>query len=833
MLKKLVWLLLLFPLFAVAQAHEFPPIDIVLSNPAGTACTGTGLERYQSGLYVCQGGLWTNISAAFLSPALSQIGIENPFDGFVDPWGGAIGASNQQLTGPPVGAAIGQALDQRFGVPLWMFNNSSALTNRTSYWPSFVMNYTGQGMTGTYNNPAGALNAQFNAWTGANNFYNDKTELSALNVILQKFSEGQAGAGMSYNAQGVGSGDLVGLTINQLTRGGFTQSDEGSELTRWFNFQSTEVFTGTISSTSVASNGVTTLGTSSQVYTNMLGGNLQMLITTPSKVYNTGYISNIATVGGNIQLTCSGCTLDSTFGTSFQTTLSAAIANPGSTNSFPQSNVVVTIPSGASNFTVGTNACIWDYDWECEKITANNGSTTVTLARVTRSHPSGAWFTTGGLGVGYGVELEYDRVIPGGLVLSGADAPAWTQTLRQVYPIMENLSGNKMVLFLGYNQFPGTGGAYTGRAYMSLGAITGTSCTPTIAGGQVTSVAIGFSGGNAQNLPQITFSGSWTTPPSAYVNNSFGATMINNGSGVTSATCTVAAVNPFDIYPMAKTLSTYNTSTSTVDGNNITTEPFPVATAINDTLEQPDSHQQHVPLEGPSDANQMFPTLSNEARSIRNIGGGGLMQGGDILLDMASDSNPLLYAGYPLATPGIGGQGQLTTANMMLARSGPWRHYFEISLPPFAPGAGYFPSVIYENCGIACSNWTSLHYLFGLQGATQTNGITYIPATDTIGIVAKNFNLNGTNVNLPLLGTTASIGGSALAVGASATGTATITGATTSMVCTAQPSDGTNMWSSSFVVGCTVTAANTATVNVMAIVAGTPTAKTYNVRVIQ
>ena len=92
--------------------------------------------------------------------------------------------------------------------------------------------------------------------------------------------------------------------------------------------------------------------------------------------------------------------------------------------------------------------------------------------------------------------------------------------------------------------------------------------------------------------------------------------------------------------------------------------------------------------------------------------------------------------------------------------------------------------------------------------------------------------LNFTPAPLILSGTTGSIGGSILAVGASASGTATVTGATVGMVCTAQPSDGTNIYALGANIGCTVTATNTVTVNVVAIVALTPVAKTYSVRVV-
>jgi hypothetical protein len=84
--------------------------------------------------------------------------------------------------------------------------------------------------------------------------------------------------------------------------------------------------------------------------------------------------------------------------------------------------------------------------------------------------------------------------------------------------------------------------------------------------------------------------------------------------------------------------------------------------------------------------------------------------------------------------------------------------------------------------------------------------------------------------NLPLTGTTGSIGGSALAVGACTSGTVNVTGATTSMTAVATPvtypGDG-MLWRPY------VSAAGVVTVKVCAYVAGTPTASAYNVRVIQ
>lgn len=91
---------------------------------------------------------------------------------------------------------------------------------------------------------------------------------------------------------------------------------------------------------------------------------------------------------------------------------------------------------------------------------------------------------------------------------------------------------------------------------------------------------------------------------------------------------------------------------------------------------------------------------------------------------------------------------------------------------------------------------------------------------------------SSTNPTAYLSGTTASMGGSLLTLGgASTSGTATVTGATIGMPCTAQPSDGTNMWVLGVAVGCTVTSSNTVTVNLNSLLTVTPAAKTYSVRV--
>jgi hypothetical protein len=79
-------------------------------------------------------------------------------------------------------------------------------------------------------------------------------------------------------------------------------------------------------------------------------------------------------------------------------------------------------------------------------------------------------------------------------------------------------------------------------------------------------------------------------------------------------------------------------------------------------------------------------------------------------------------------------------------------------------------------------------------------------------------------------GATGTITGTLLAVGGCDSGTATVTGATAGMPVSVSTTDGT-LQTGSFFVAASVTAANTVTVQVCAVAAGTPASKAYNVKV--
>jgi hypothetical protein len=82
-----------------------------------------------------------------------------------------------------------------------------------------------------------------------------------------------------------------------------------------------------------------------------------------------------------------------------------------------------------------------------------------------------------------------------------------------------------------------------------------------------------------------------------------------------------------------------------------------------------------------------------------------------------------------------------------------------------------------------------------------------------------------------ILGSTASFGGAALLLGGNVTADAAVAGATVGSNCVATRADGTFL-AVGLIIDCKVNTAGIATVRISAVLAGTPTAGVYNVRVI-
>lgn len=170
----------------------------------------------------------------------------------------------------------------------------------------------------------------------------------------------------------------------------------------------------------------------------------------------------------------------------------------------------------------------------------------------------------------------------------------------------------------------------------------------------------------------------------------------------------------------------------------------------------------------------------------------------------------------------------------------------------FAPNAGAGSHIQGPTFGYANSANNEVHMQLDFSGAGSTSNvvslISYLTTMYTCNLsagtcsfphavsLARGSTMNSQTIattnQLPLSGTSNSIGGSRLMAGQAATGSVSITGATTSMACVASPAGG-NDPGDSFVPKCRVSAAGIATVSVVATAAGTPTASKYNVRVIQ
>jgi hypothetical protein len=94
---------------------------------------------------------------------------------------------------------------------------------------------------------------------------------------------------------------------------------------------------------------------------------------------------------------------------------------------------------------------------------------------------------------------------------------------------------------------------------------------------------------------------------------------------------------------------------------------------------------------------------------------------------------------------------------------------------------------------------------------------------------------NGTNwiQALPAISATSvSIGGALIGLGSSVTGIASAPSALAGQNCIATPSDGT-LLPVGITIDCAIITSGTATVRLSALIAGTPPAKTYNIRIIQ
>jgi hypothetical protein len=753
------------------------------SNPGGTGISGntpgfsviaqtSSTSTQSGGLAEISSPTWGATNAHIAGFLASSYCTSNPvcvgqIDTFygnteAQPFGGANSGFYAHVpTGPKSTDPISTVVDYRTGVPQYLFNSAPLFDNRHPYWPSYTMNFVGQaGLNGTYINGVGALSIVTNWYTGTRSFYNDKFDSVTLQVIHNSWAEVQGGGSIGHGVNCYGLGDCVSYTNDAFYAGSSTQSDEGLELFRHSASELGYVFHATINATpTVNADGSVLLTTSvgSQVAGGTQGEGRPIIITTPAKIYNTGYISAFNSNSNTDEtVTCAGgCAWDSTFGTSTKTTLSIAVANPGSNNTFPQTNVTITVAS-STGFTVGNIACIFDYAYECQKITAV-ATGTITFSVLRYPHPIGSYVTTGGL-AGYGIEFEADRVDPNNMNgMSNSIDQSVVQLIRAVYPIMYSSSGNIAYLFQGGNTLPGAGSGYTGRAYPQMSG-SGATCSVTVTSGAVTAGT--FTGGSGYGIPtvsppQIVISGiTSTTAPVLYYNGTSSLSIFNAGAGIAGTpTCTVVTSNPYDIYQQAKTIQVYNTTLGQVDGS-FKTDPWKTTPANGDTIEQPHGTFMHVAGDGIYGVGQYIPSLGGAAHGGGGIYFSGSWQGNDTLMSYTMGADHTLFQGFP-APVNIIGRGQWIPPIFTSLAGQSVRQYFSIDTPPFASNFGYNPSIIHIGCGgISCLNWTSPYFMESASGwnpttsSTYTGGWIFTPSADILQSTWQYLDLSPSTIDL-------------------------------------------------------------------------------------
>lgn len=147
-------------------------------------------------------------------------------------------------------------------------------------------------------------------------------------------------------------------------------------------------------------------------------------------------------------------------------------------------------------------------------------------------------------------------------------------------------------------------------------------------------------------------------------------------------------------------------------------------------------------------------------------------------------------------------------------------------------------NLLYGLVGIivgAIAVWACGYHSYAQGGGTVgTVGITWLgPVTPGNLISVANVNqVQDGNMKPDLTGTTASFGGGALLLGQCVSGTATVTGATTSMAASVSQAGGTDI-GAGLTIEAWVSSANTVTVRRCALLSITPTSQAYNVRVHQ
>ena len=604
---------------------------------------------------------------------------------------------------------------------------------------------------GLYSYTAPGLMVQHYTFDGGRNSYlTDETNNTGLRVVNGENTMGGM-YGVAVTTQHHSPGDNIGFFEWSMDRGGINSGDNEGQIDKYIHAEAGDVYQGTLNSittsgiaSTVCTAPCTVFGTTqTQGFSGSLGAFLPVIDLT--RADSSGLIASLANGGqGASGVAATGADWDSAYGdTVAYGTTTTAILNTGSgVNSFPRTNVTVSISPTSGTPTTSLPFCLFGspggMNYECDTITAASASS-VTLAVVYQPFASGADWAQGGM-TGMGFEMDADRQA-NNQPYGGIEGQTG-QTIRDVCPVYRNVSGNTLF------PVPGGGGWNCGwaRAYTQMGS--GGSVSLTVSGGVVTAcTASGGSGyggatdGGANNPPQVSVSvNAGATPPVIYA-YAYASSSLNNcvvesgGSGITSATATVVPTNSYAVYPMMQTVNVWNPATGKVDGSSIAGTVMSGTFQTGDKIEQ--EHWWAHSLGGDRYHIAQYQEGTPSVFGFDYEFGGYLGYAG--LAGEMNNDNPLsLYMGYPgQAKPWVPGYGQLNTPQGILL-NGAWRNGLVMTPPPFQGGQGsQANALVAAECNDQgtdiCASWNAF-YNVALAGNAQNNGyaedgLQYNPTT--------------------------------------------------------------------------------------------------------
>ncbi len=693
------------------------------------------------------------------------------------PWGGSMQWTNVLtfIQGPPAGTPAGCVEDQRFGGPQWLCIPSPAPN-----WSSVYSGYSRFQMGPSFTTFINSTQEAISQWTAPglqvnkvllNGTYNfsgaidpaGQTNNAGLMVNTTAYSPASSNSLATW-FYGEAPGDHIGLYVWDASRGGISAEDNEGNEDRLAHLEVGDVYQGTINSiTSQAAGTSPCTGPCYVVATTQTQGvsaglGDQLAIVDYTRGDSSGYISGV--LPGVVRT--SGTDWDSTYGdTSAYGTITQPIKNPGGrVNTFPQTNVTVSISTGSGTWNTSRPVCIFDasgINWECQNVTSAS-STSLTFAVVDEPFFSGSVIAQGGM-TGMGFSAQADNVVPGETAMPTFD-DGIKQTIRSVWPIMYNSAGGTLHIITGSKvQF----NYVTTRAYQAMGG-SGGSCTATLSGGSVSSCSCSGGTGyiDAQHPPQLTITGlTGAVQPSIYVGDVSGGalsacTVANGGSGLSGTPgVAVTTSNPLTVFPMARTINVWNPATGKVDGSSLASDqlmPSAAAWHKGDTLEQ--EHSYAMEFSGTQQHSTQFQlgAVSQNGRGMLFSGGFRSNDYGDW---MQNANDPGLYAGSPLSRPWQAGFGQMTTP-YGYTLSGDWLNGLYLKIPPHATSAnpGLTGAVAvgcfdyYHQINV-CSKWSQPYNMLLAENANANgNGedvLQYSIPTTTWSLTAGATTFGGAN----------------------------------------------------------------------------------------